>query len=224
MGCNTVTQKRTKGERLEDFAFITRLYVQGKPQRTIVEELAKVRNYKLSRSMIAREIKRILSDWLEYRNQKVDRHVADALMRIDTVEQEGWDSWLKSKEPKKTTRVSVKGAPATDQPTGPMTVHHQEKATTSVERLGDTRYMAVVQWAIEQRCKILGSYAAFKADLAFNEDSPLHVALSASHDDRVKRISTLLGKSTRSTGLTLIQQIKEHRDNGGNGSDRSGAN
>lgn len=215
--------KRTKAQRLEDFTFISRLYVQGKTQRAIVEELAKVRDYTLSQAMIGKEIKKIMGDWLEYRNQKIDKHVADALMRIDAVEREGWDSWLKSKQPKKTTRVRVKGTPTGQQAGAPIAINESEKSTTAEERPGDPRYMTIVQWAVDQRCRVLGTYAAFKADLGIADGSPIHVALSMTHEDRVRRLSSLLSKATRHAGESLIDQIKGYKD-GGNGSDRSGAN
>lgn len=216
-------QKRTKGQRLEDFALISRLYVQGKPQRVIAAELAKVRDYTLSRTMISRDINKILEDWLDYRNQKIERHVADALQRIDAVEREGWDSWIKSKQPKKTTRIRVKGTPTSQEQGAGITVNESEKSTTAEERPGDPRYMTIIQWAVDQRCKVLGTYAAFRSEMAFADDSPLQVSLAMKHEDRVRRLSTLLSKATRHAGESLIDQIKGYKD-GGNGTDRSGAN
>ncbi|NIP53215.1 MAG: hypothetical protein GWN94_14245, partial [Phycisphaerae bacterium] len=84
------------------------------------------------------DLKTIQKRWRTDTTIDLDEARQRELARIDQLEREYWQAWEKSKQPRK--RVSQ-----TDK-----TVSRQTE-----ERTGDPRYLAGVQWCIQQRCKLL---------------------------------------------------------------------
>lgn len=135
--------KRTRAEREHDLNRIARLYLQGKTQAEIAEELG------LSQQQISYDLKTIYGRWREDTAINLDEAKCRELARIDLLERTYWEAWQRSLESRQRTRTE-RG------PSG-------DKA--SVERqelLGDPRYLAGIQWCIAERIKLLGLYAPIK--------------------------------------------------------------
>jgi len=136
-------EERTEIQKAEHRRIIAALYLRGKTQASIAAELG------LSIATISRDIKVIHADWLKETRQDFDALKARELEKINEVEREAWESWRQSKEEKVIT--------ATKKVTGES--GRNEASVKKEKRAGDTEYLRLVQWAIEQRCKIFGFYA-----------------------------------------------------------------
>lgn len=137
-------RKRTRPQREGDFPFIARLYVRGLSMRDIAAALSKERSYTLSHVTISKDIKQILVNWRESILDDVNEMRAAELVRINEIEKEAWDAWERSKEDaKKNVKEYVQGS------------CDVEKRTVEGQ-IGDSRFLATIQWCIDRRCKLFG--------------------------------------------------------------------
>lgn len=144
----TTGPKRTKFEREDDYVTITRLYLQGKTQQEIADEL------KLSRQQIGFDLKTIQRRWRESTTINIDEAKQRELSRIDELERTYWQAWERSVEQR--TRTS------TEKVSGE---NGRSKASVQKEdMLGNPAYLAGVMDCIKERCKILGIYAPEKQE------------------------------------------------------------
>jgi hypothetical protein len=107
----------------------------------------------VDRSTVSRDLKVLNARWKESGVRDLDAAKGQELDRLDQLEREYWDAWQKSKGPHEVT--------TTEQTTG----GDGERARAAIrteEQHGDPRYLAGVQWCIEQRCKLLGLNAPQK--------------------------------------------------------------
>ena len=146
-----MSKHRTKAQIARDRRRITDLYLQGHIQYDIAEQLG------ISQATVSRDLKAIQKEWQQ--STLVDLHEAKAkeLARIDRLEREYWREWEESKKDKET--VIKKGVRS-------VATGDRDEATKREEgQRGDPRYLSGVQWCIEQRCKIVGIYAAQKQEI-----------------------------------------------------------
>lgn len=137
--------KRTKKQRELDLPYIARLYLKGKSQIEIADTLADERPYSLSQRQISYDLKAIQGKWLESALIDFGDARARELARIDTLEQEYWEAWVRSQEQTEKKNTSVSG----------------DKKGVEINREnrdGNPQFLSGVQWCIEQRCKIFGLY------------------------------------------------------------------
>lgn len=146
--------KRTPFERERDLHLTTTLYLKGKTQAEIAEEL------NVSREQIKYDLAIIQQRWRTDTAINLDEAKQKELSRIDTLERTYWDAWERSLEEKVKTRTeqsSNGGKGKDDEPT--------KTAKASVEKetlLGNPAYLAGVMSCIERRCKLLGLDAPVK--------------------------------------------------------------
>lgn len=144
--------KRNVGQREQDLLFIEGLYVKGKSQREIAQELSAARDYTVSHKTVGRDIAALLSRWRETACREINELKAAELARLNRLEREAWDEWERSKLKRERT--------LTEKRTGD---NPGERAQIVKENLlGDPRYLQAVQWCIDKRCKILGLDAPVK--------------------------------------------------------------
>jgi hypothetical protein len=110
----------------------------------------------VDRSTVSRDLKVLNARWKEAALRDLDAAKGQELERIDLVEHEYWTAWENSKQNRETT--------TTEQVTGG-DGDRTRAAIRKEDQHGDPRYLAGVQWCIEQRCKILGLYAAAQVDV-----------------------------------------------------------
>lgn len=144
--------KRSVFQREADLSEITSLYLQGKSQQEISETLAGMRNYSLSQQVISRDIQSVIKRW--QKNEEDDLRVAKLkeLAKIDLLEATYWKAWEKSLAPIEKQATEKKDGRYAS----------MSAKLTKEDTCGDPRYLAGVQWCVEQRIKIFGLFAPAK--------------------------------------------------------------
>ena len=143
---STSGPKRTEFEREANLVEIKDAYLRGDTQMAIAERLG------LSQGQISRDLAKIQKRWRESSLVDINEAKQRELERIDVLEREYWQAWENSKGEKQRSTASKTG--------------DQSRAQiVKYESAGDPRFLAGVQWCVEQRCKILGLLAAVKSDL-----------------------------------------------------------
>lgn len=137
--------KRPTAVRLARLPEVSERYLRGEKQNEIAAALG------VTQSTISRDLKYLYDVWLENSSKLVGEAMALELARIDNLERVAWREYERSKEPAARRKSGFR-----DKSDGREVVAE----TVTTERLGNPRYLATVQWCIEQRCKILGVYAA----------------------------------------------------------------
>jgi hypothetical protein len=107
----------------------------------------------VDRSTVSRDLKALNARWKEAAVRDLDAAKGQELEHIDQLLREYWDAWEKSKKGQETT--------TTEQTTGG-DGERVRAAIRKEEQHGDPRYLAGVQWCIEQRARILGLNAPQK--------------------------------------------------------------
>lgn len=144
-----MSSRRRKGSELaRDKRQIARWYLAGMKQAEIAEKLG------IDQSTVSRDLKALQAEWQESTLIDIDAERRKALARIDQLEIEYYEAWLRSCQPKETEASKL----VTDQGAG----ERNEASLRTEQRDGDPRYLAGVQWCIERRCKLLGLDAPTK--------------------------------------------------------------
>ena len=137
-------RRRKKAELARDRRLIGKWYMMGQSQMEIAEKIG------VNQSTISDDLKVLHAEWLESALVDLDVRKSQELAKIDTLEQEYWDAWIRSQENEVTLRDE----------TG-----KENKFTTITKgQVGNSQYLAGVQWCIDKRCKILGIEAASKIE------------------------------------------------------------
>jgi hypothetical protein len=134
-------------------ARVAELYLHGRYQWDIATELG------VTQGTISTDLKAIREVWRASAVRNFDEAKSQELARIDQLEREYWQAWLRSKEHKESTTTEKVQTGGND----------RMKAGAKKEaRDGNPAFLAGVQWCITKRCEILGFDAARK--LALSED------------------------------------------------------
>jgi hypothetical protein len=134
----------------------------------------------VNRSTISRDLRVLNARWKESGVRDLDAAKGQELDRLDQLEREAWQAWEKSKGAHETTTTEQTSTGAGER---------VKAAIRKDEQCGDPRYLAVLQWCIEQRSKLLGLHAPHKvAPAAPDGDKPpliqiVEVALSKGRAD-----------------------------------------
>ena len=143
---STSGPKRTEFEREANLVEIKDAYLRGDTQMAIAERLG------LSQGQISRDLAKIQRRWRESSLVDINEAKQRELERIDVLEREYWQAWENSKGEQQRSTASKDG-------------DRSRAQIVKYESAGDPRFLAGVQWCVEQRCKILGLLAAVKSDL-----------------------------------------------------------
>lgn len=122
---------------------IADLYLQGIVQADIAERVG------VNQSTVSRDLKALQRQWQESALVDIDEAKAQEIAKIDRLEREYWDAWVRSCSKAETVRQ--RGKKSGDMPAEITAVDRTVK-----DQDGDPRFLAGVQWCIERRCKILG--------------------------------------------------------------------
>ena len=160
---------RSEDEILRDRARIADLYLRGRKQWEIGQELG------LSQQMISHELGIIRKQWVESAVRNFDEAKGRELDRIDHLEREAWDGWERSKRHRLVSVSGIEakstGSGADDRSAAPTETRTREE-TRKTDQVGDPRFLEKVAWCIDQRCKILGLHAAVRLKHSGDEDGP----------------------------------------------------
>jgi hypothetical protein len=151
--------KRTQFEIQRDRKDISELYLQGKTQFEIAEELNRrycppeqelkpggVR-YTLTRQTISRDLLAIQSEWMAHSLQNFNELKAKELAKLDRLELEYWRAWERSCKVKRRTK---------SEKTERRKQTRQSAQVFTEDMLGDPRYLTGVYDCINRRCELLG--------------------------------------------------------------------
>jgi hypothetical protein len=146
---------RSPDQIRKDRAEVAHLYLQGWTQAEIGGRLG------LSRQQVGYDLGAIREDWQQSTLTDFNARKAEELARIDRLEREYWSAWEASKQERQTS---------TTEQTTDGDGDRLRAAIRKVEQTGDPRYLAGVQWCVEQRCKILGLHAPQRHKHGGDED------------------------------------------------------
>ncbi len=159
----------------EDRNIITQLYLKGYSFRKIAELCESETGRSISHVTVRSDVKAILENFREERNELIEYNLTIELERINILELEYWQGWEKSKSDRKKKSVKSKvkeltNFPKADKKNAPNRVVTPLEETieyndTEMVNMGDPRYLSGVQWCIEIRCKLLGIEAPKKVDV-----------------------------------------------------------
>jgi len=138
---------------------VSRLYLQGMTQSEIAADL------KLNQGTISRFLDELSRDWLVEGVFNFNEAKIEQLHKVNALEIEYYDAWRRSIGIKIETTNTERGAVYG---TSGDVVTLEDKKTFKYKDVGDPRYLAGIQWCIEQRCKIIGLYAPTKQDVTGN--------------------------------------------------------
>jgi hypothetical protein len=152
--------KRTPIQREHDLTQIAGLYLRGKTQAAIAEEL------KITQQQVSYDLKIIQARWRKDTTIDMDEAKRKELARIDELERTYWTAWERSLDEKVKTRTEKRAG--------------EEGGKASIEKetlLGVPAYLAGVQWCISERCKLLGLYAPAKSALTDAEGNAIPIVV-----------------------------------------------
>lgn len=135
--------KRTPDEILRDRAEIARMRLTGMSQDEIAIELSKLRDYSLSRTTIANELKAVREEWLRCSIDNYDNLRLIELARLDQEERVAWEAWHRSTQPKVRTETGTVGDNPIDK-------------TIEETRDGNPAFLARLESIRQRRCSLLG--------------------------------------------------------------------
>lgn len=122
---------------------VSRLHLEGLPQRVIAERLG------VSTTQIYYDMRVLYRRWQDRTVQEIGALKNREIERIDHIAEEAWKAWYRSQQDEEETVTE-----RIDGPTAKAVARVRRKGMT-----GNAAYLGVVQWTVEQRCKILGLYA-----------------------------------------------------------------
>ncbi|MDO6747189.1 hypothetical protein [Gilvimarinus sp. 1_MG-2023] len=173
--------KRTPSQIARDRADIADMYLRGWQQVRIAEHLTQKSEdgIQYSLDMVRRDLREVRAQWRKSALIDFDAAKQEQLAKLDMMECQVWDQWLRSCEDYK-KHTTGKGAQ------GPI-----DKTETGGQT-GDPRYMNVLLSIIERRCKLLGLDAPTK--VAPTDPDGKEPYNPPSSEEATKRIAELMAK------------------------------
>lgn len=154
-------RKRKRDEVDADRQIVISLYFKGYTFRDIAARCSEQTGRYVSHVTVRADIKHILEEFKEERNDMIEHNLTVELERINLLETEYWQGWEKSKSDRKKKSVKKR-----DSGNGGFV----EYSDTEMINMGDPRYLAGVQWCVEMRCKLLGIEPPKKVDVTTGGD------------------------------------------------------
>lgn len=147
--------KRGPASICKDRLEIIEYYLQGKNYREIATLISKERKYSISHATVATDVKFVLNEWKEQREDKVELYITIELAKIDKLEREYWEAWEKSKE-----NYTAKANKTQTGTTTRGDIMLIEKAEREVIECGDPRFLQGIERCVQKRIDLLGLEAA----------------------------------------------------------------
>ena len=149
-------RKRSRLEREQDLLFVAEKIQQGEKALAITEKLEAMRPYSVTVDMVRNDLVEIESRWVNtyIKGQTLAGLKAREIARIETLEQEAWGAWQRSKTVGQVEKFEVGGD-------GKPTLG---KAVTAIKRDGEPKFLELMLKFSEHRAKLLGMFAPIKID------------------------------------------------------------
>lgn len=153
--------KRTKGQRLEDFNFITPLLIQGLGFGAIAQRLTEARQSGRDYNYhdVYGDAKEIMKQWQAERVGMMDHQKNLEIKKLDRLESIYYEAWIASTQARVKTVTKRRGAPATAQVTGGALVvrtNQTQEETHTQESVGNVQFLQGMERCIAQRCALMG--------------------------------------------------------------------
>lgn len=144
-------RKRSPLEKERDLARIQELHLKGLDSGEIAERLD------MNRRWVIYDLQELQRRYAKATEDKLERHLNRQLAKIDLLEREAWAAWERSRSDREVTTKKQRRKDDS----------MMNEASQRVEqRNGDARYIAVIQWCIAERNRILGLYAPEEARIS----------------------------------------------------------
>jgi hypothetical protein len=150
-GPTAVTETEARRER------VAGLHLEGRSMSAIAREL------KVAVSTVSRDLDAIRAEWLESALCDFNARKAEELANIRHIWAEAWAAWRRSQKPADTVTRKEQPGPDPDapepedgEPAPPPVMRVVEELRRTEHRDGAAEFLRVLQWCVEQRCKILG--------------------------------------------------------------------
>lgn len=145
---------------LERRSRIAEMYLRGVEQYKIAEELG------VSTGQISQDLKKLAQQWQASINQNMDEIKAREMEKINNLEKQYYDAWIRSCAVKTKKSMKKKGV-LTKQPdeTKKLLANDSEQTLTEEQMIGDPRFLEGVLKCINKREEIFGYGAARKLDI-----------------------------------------------------------
>ena len=153
-------KRRSAAQLARDRRKIADLYLKGWIQADIADEIG------MSQATVSNDIAALHRDWLALALVDFNEAKAQELAKIDRLEREYWAAWERSCEDAETITEKARASRGSDKPDS------VEKTKQAKGQAGDPRFLAGVQWCIEQRCKILGIEAPKRIEAMLSKRRP----------------------------------------------------
>jgi len=132
-------KRRSRSQIARDRRRTADLYLQGWLQTDIADDIG------VSASTVSRDLKALHQEWQASALLDFDKAKAAELAKIDRLEREYWEAWVRSCEDAETIRQE-----------GDPKAKPSKVVRTFKGQAGDPRFLQGIQWCIDRRCKILG--------------------------------------------------------------------
>ncbi len=156
--------RRRRVEISDRRRLVADLYVRGHKQQEIADQLG------VTQPIVSKDLAAIQAEWQRLRVADMDQLKRLELERIDRREREAWDAWERSKQPTVTEKLATAedsvgsaAADGTQEKPGAAKLETTKRVErTTVSSAGNPRFLEIVEGCVQQRCKILGLFAAEK--------------------------------------------------------------
>lgn len=128
---------------------VARLYLEGRSLRQVGTQLG------VSHVTVKNDVDAIYEEWREDHKEYIDSAIVKELRKLDKIESEAWDGWLRSC---KDAEKIVEESGATEKG------DYTKSRTEVVPQAGDPRFLKVILDTIQRRCSILGIDAPKKIE------------------------------------------------------------
>jgi hypothetical protein len=153
--------KRTAARREQDLSRVAELYLRGRTQSEIGQELG------VSRQQISYDLKVLQKRWQEAALSDFSQKKAQELAKIDALERAYWQAWQDSKRDRGTTTTATEKSGGAEANDGEQRNSSRMKASMrKEERDGNPEFLKGVERCINRRCAILGLDAPQKSELS----------------------------------------------------------
>ncbi len=138
---------------------VARLYIRGHSLQEIVQALG------IEERIVARELVAIRKEWVDASGCERTEAKARELAKLDLIESEAWRAWERSQKDSLRVKTTEKQNSVFDKETAAETKVDKmvAKETVSQTQVGDPKFLATAQRAIDRRSAILGVAAARKS-------------------------------------------------------------
>jgi hypothetical protein len=156
--------KRTAVQVAADMLYIEQAHInEGKTIMTIARELSSVRDYSLSWSMVAKDLRKLAERWKKENAVLVDHEKQRMLKELDVLREEVMAAWNRSKSDEtRLSRGTTKGLGS--ESGGDGSGARETNAVVKVNRDGDATYISRLLDIQARRAKLLGLDAPTKIE------------------------------------------------------------